>query len=339
MKSRLSRVEALALGLLASFFQAGCSRSGKGGHVYPKAPVVLISIDTLRSDHLPFYGYRDVETPALSALRADSILYEKAYTHVPLTLPAHVSIFTGLLPDGHGVRDNLGYTVDPKVTTLAELLKKDGYSTGGAVSSIVLAGASGVSRGFDFWDDDVVPTHAYQALNRVQRPGDETESSLAAWLEREQSRPFFAFLHLYEPHTPYEPKEPFASRYANRYDGEIATADAIAGKFLDLLRAKGLYDRSLIIFLSDHGEGLGEHGEAEHGVFLYREVLQVPLLVKLPKGELAGRTVSSPVELIDVTTTIAKAAGVPGFVPPPGTVSLIDVAFGTVPPERRIFAE
>ncbi len=318
-----------------------CRRAGAAfARVFPHAPVVLISIDTLRSDHLPFYGYPNVDTPALSALRTDSILYENAYTQAPLTLPAHVSIFTGLLPDGHGVHDNLGYSVDPRVPTLAELLKRYGYATGGAVSSIVLSGVSGVGRGFDFWDDDVVPAHAFQALNRVQRPGDEAEASLSAWMEREKSRPTFAFLHLYEPHGPYEPKEPFRSRYANPYDGEIATADAIAGKFLDFLKAKGIYDRALIIFLSDHGEGLGDHGESEHGMFLYREALQVPLLIKLPKGDApAGSTVSSPVQLIDVYSTIAKAVDVPGFVPPPGTLSLIDVAAGLPTPERRIFAE
>jgi arylsulfatase A-like enzyme/Flp pilus assembly protein TadD len=317
----------------------GCRRgAGDLPAAFPGAPVVLISIDTLRSDHLPFYGYGKVETPALTALRADSILFERAYTHVPLTLPAHVSILTGLLPDGHGVHDNLGYSVDPKVPTLAELLRKAGYATGGAVSSVVLNGASGVGRGFDLWDDDVVPTRANQALNRVQRPGDETEAALAAWLEGKKA-PFFALLHLYEPHSPYEPKEPFRSRFADPYDGEIATADAVVGKFLDRLRAKGLYDQALVVFLSDHGEGLGEHGEDEHGVFLYREVLQVPLLVKLPGGAGRGTSVAAPVQLVDVFTTIATAAGVAGFVPPAGTVSLLDTAAGRATEERRVFAE
>ena len=318
---------------------AGCRRSaGALPSVFPGAPVVLISIDTLRSDHLPFYGYGKVETPALTALRADSILFERAYTHVPLTLPAHVSILTGLLPGGHGVHDNLGYSVDPKVPTLAELLRKAGYATGGAVSSVVMNGGSGVARGFDLWDDDVVPTRANQALNRVQRPGDETEAALAAWLEGRKA-PFFAFLHLYEPHSPYEPKEPFRSRYPDPYDGEIATADAVVGTFLDRLRAKGLYDQALIVFLSDHGEGLGDHGESEHGVFLYREVLQVPLLVKLPGGAGRGRSVASPVQLVDVFTTIAAATGVAGFAPPAGTVSLLDTAAGLATGERRVFAE
>ena len=332
-------VAAVATVTAVTVVTAGCRRAPAGlPTLFPGAPVVLISIDTLRSDHLPFYGYGKVETPALTALRADSILYEKAYTHVPLTLPAHVSILTGLLPDGHGVHDNLGYSVNPKVPTLAELLRKAGYATGGAVSSVVLNGVSGVGRGFDFWDDDVVPTLTHQALNRVQRAGDETEASLAVWLEGKKP-PFFAFLHLYEPHSPYEPKEPFRTRFADPYDGEIATADAIVGTFLDRLRAKGLYDQALIVFLSDHGEGLGDHGEAEHGVFLYREVLQVPLLVKLPGGAGRGTSVPGPVQLVDVFTTIAKAAGVAGFVAPPGTVSLLDAAAGRALPERRVFAE
>ena len=328
--------------LLLLLLPAGCSEKGRKRipRVFPNAPVVLISIDTLRSDHLPFYGYKGVETPALSALRADSILFENAWSHVPLTLPAHVALFTGLLPDRNGVHDNLGYTVNPKVSTLAELLKKAGYATGGAVTSRVLNGNSGVGRGFDLWDDDVYANRPFQDFSSIQRPGDDAEASLEAWVEGKKDGPFFAFLHLYEPHTPYEPKEPFRSRYASAYDGEIATADAITGKFLDFLKARGIYDRALVVLLSDHGEGLGDHGEAEHGVFLYREVLQVPLLVKPPKGEVpVTPSVSVPVQLTDVFTTIGQGVGLPGFVPPAGTVSVLDVADGLVLPDRRIYAE
>jgi arylsulfatase A-like enzyme/tetratricopeptide (TPR) repeat protein len=308
--------------------------------VFPNAPVILISIDTLRSDHLPFYGYKGVETPALSALRADSILFESAWTHVPLTLPAHVALFTGLLPDKNGVHDNLGYSVNPQVPTLAELLKKAGYVTGGVVTSRVMSGNTGVGRGFDFWDDDIYANRPFQEFARVQRPGDDAEAALETWVEGQKSRPFFAFLHLYEPHTPYEPKEPFKSRYPNPYDGEIATADAVTGKFLDFLKARGIYDRALVILLSDHGEGLGDHDEDEHGLFLYREVLQVPLLVKLPKAESPSvPSVSVPVQLTDVFTTIGQAVGLAGFVAPAGTVSVIDVADGLALPARRIYAE
>ena len=340
--ARASGALAVASAAFLGLADCGRGRQQSSPPVFPGAPVVLISVDTLRSDRLPFYGYGKVETPALSGLRADSILFERAYTHVPLTLPAHVSIFTGLLPDRHGVHDNLGYKVDPKVPTLAELLKKGGYATGGAVSSVVMSGASGIGRGFDLWDDDIVPTRAHQAISRVQRPGGEAEASVERWLDGRKA-PFFAFLHLYEPHAPYEPPEPYRSRYADPYDGEIASADEIVGRFLDFLKRKGLYDGALIVFLSDHGEALGEHGESEHGVFLYREVLQVPLLVKLPGGRGRGQSVPTPVPLSDVFATIGKAVDLAGFVAPSGTESVLDAAWGLqagLPrPERRIYAE
>ncbi len=337
-RARSGLIAALALVVAAA--AGGCGPSRPAPRVFPKAPVVLISIDTLRSDHLPFYGYGGVKTPALSALREDSTLFESAWSHVPLTLPSHATIFTGLLPDRNGIHDNLGYSLNPAVPTLAGLLGRGGYASGGAVTSLVLAGTSGIGRGFDLWDDDVAPTRPFQALSRVQRSGDEAEASIERWIGK-QTGPFFAFLHLYEPHAPYEPPEPFRTLYAsNPYDGEIATADAITGRFLDFLKARGLYDRSLIVLLSDHGEGLNDHGESEHGVFLYREVLQVPLLVKLPKGSApAPRASAVPVQLSDVFTTIGKAVALADFTAPSGTISVIDAADSAVRPERRIYAE
>ena len=327
---------AMALAVSAG---ASCRKAAAPLAEHPGAPVVLVCVDTLRADRLPFHGGR-IETPALSALRADSTLFTRAYTHVPLTLPAHVSLFTGLLPARHGVHDNLGYRIDPSVPTLAELFRGAGYATAGAVSSVVLDGATGVSRGFDSWDDEIAPAKAYQALNRVQRPGDETREALEAWISRQGERPFLAFLHLYEPHSPWEPPEPFRSRYADPYDGEVAAADAVVGRFVAFLKARGLYDRALVVFLSDHGEGLGDHGEAEHGVFLYREVLAVPLLVKPPKGATPPpATFDGPVQLTDVFTTLARAAGVRGFSAPEGTVSLLEAAAGPPDPGRRVFAE
>jgi arylsulfatase A-like enzyme/Tfp pilus assembly protein PilF len=335
--------------LLLCLLGSSCSRKGPSSRetapTHPGAPLFLIVVDTLRSDHLPFYGYSGVETPALSALRQDAILFEKAYSHVPLTLPSHASLLTGTLPAIHGVLDNGGYRLDPSVPTLAEMLKQQGYATGAAVSAIVLAGTSGISRGFEFYDDNVEPSAPGQPIGDVQRAGDETAGFLIRWLDGVKQTKVFGFLHLYEPHAPYEPKEPFRSRYPNPYDGEVATSDAIVGTFLEYLKKRGLYDSSMIVFLSDHGEGLGDHGESEHGVFLYRESLQVPLLVKLPKkdGEgkpaFAGASVAVPVQLIDVVTTIAKTLAIPGFQPPPETLSIVDLASGAKPPERRIFAE
>ncbi len=332
MRSGRLRAAAGALLVLA----AGCRRGPKA-ETFPGAPVILVSVDTLRSDHLPAYGYKAVETPALDALRKDSILFERAWSHVPLTLPSHASMLTGLEPSAHGIHDNLGYGLKAGVPTLAELLKKQGYETGGAISCFVLKAGSGISRGFDFYDD-AIEAEGGESLGRVQRAGPETESRLETWLAaRPANGRVFAFLHLYEPHTPYEPPEPFKTRYAAQpYDGEIAESDAIVGKFVAFLKARGLYDKALIVFLSDHGEGLGDHGESEHGIFLYREDLQVPLFVKLPGGKRAGETVAEPAALFDVFTTLAEAVGVRDFKRPEGTRSLLDAPGG---PSRRILSE
>jgi arylsulfatase A-like enzyme len=251
----------------------------------------LISVDTLRADHVPAYGYRGVATPNLDSLARDSVLFSNAYAHVPLTLPSHASLLTGLLPPRNGVRDNYGYTLPPGVETLAGVLQKARYATGAAVSSAVLSRDSGLNRGFDFYDDQV------DAAGRAERDGARTVEALLPWVQEQRNRPFFAFLHLFEPHAPYEPPEPYRSRYRSAYDGEIARADEILGTFLDRLRQWGLYERALVIFFSDHGEGLSDHGEREHGVFLYREAIHVPLLLKLPGNRRAGETVAAPVAL------------------------------------------
>lgn len=328
---------------LAAFFLLAAAVSCRGrGLLAPGAPVVLISIDTLRADHLPAYGYKGVETPNLDALRKDSVLFENAYSHVPLTLPSHVSIFTGLLPPQNGVRDNLGYALAGSTPTLASTLKAGGYATGGAVSSIVLAHATGVSNGFDFWEDDVEPTKVNQTLSRVQRGGDQTEALLADWIAAHDKGRFFAFLHLYEPHTPYEPPEPYRSRYASLpYDGEIARADEIVGRLVALLRERGLYEKALVVFLSDHGEGLNDHGEDEHGVLLYREEIHVPLFVKFPGSARAGETVRAPVALTDVFPTVAEVTGIAA---PPGLAGRsLTVALESAPAAeasaRRIYSE
>src|SRR5438552_7644322 len=276
---------------------SGCRQAAR---IPVGAPIILISIDTLRSDHLPAYGYTKIETPGIASLRADSILYEHAYSHCPLTLVSHASIFTGLLPAEHGIRDNLGYNLNPKARTLAELMKSKGYATGGAVSAIVLRGDSGIKRGFDFWDDDIDIDPNSLGMGRAQRKGDETREIAQRWIGQHKSKPFFLFFHIYEPHTPYDPPEPFRSRYGASYDGDVAAADDVIGRFLTFLHDENLYDRSTIILLSDHGEGLGDHGEDEHGILLNREVLQVPLLVKLQKSRQHGKSVATPVQLIDV---------------------------------------
>jgi arylsulfatase A-like enzyme len=261
-------------------------------------PVILISIDTLRSDHLPAYGYRGIATPNLDRFAADGIVYEHAFSHVPLTLPSHASIFTGLLPAHHGVRDNAAFHLDAKTPTIASMLRARGYATGGVISAYVLRGSTNISSGFDTYND-AIPFIEGAPTGNLARPGRETIAIAKQWIATKSTQPFFAFVHLFEPHAPYEPT----------YDGEIATADALVGDLLDSLRASNLYDDALIIVLSDHGEGLGDHGEQEHGVLLYREALQVPLIVKLPRNERKGTRVAEVVQLVDVLPTIEAFTG------------------------------
>jgi choline-sulfatase len=229
----------------------------------------------------------------------DGIQFRNAWSQCPLTLPSHLSIFTGLLPPRHGVRDNLGYRFDSAAhPTIASLLRGRGYQTGAAVSAYVLRGASGAAAGFDDYDDAVGIVDG-APVGALQRSGAVSEKIAERWIDAHTGRPFFYFLHLYEPHTPYEPT----------YDSDVRRADALAGDLLAFLKRRNLYDGALVIILADHGEGLGDHGEAEHGVFLYREDLQVPLLVKPPRFR-SPAVVDRPVMLTDVFPTVAAAVDI-----------------------------
>lgn len=279
----------------------------------PGTNVVLISIDTLRADHLPAYGYDGVETPAIDALRADSILFERAYSHCPLTLPSHVSLLTGKLPPETGVRDNAGYRLaDGAPSFLPTILHEAGYHTGATVSSYAIRGTTGMSQGFELYDDRMEEEEAEQ-LWGPQRLGSRTLLAAVEWLRKvvapPAAKPFFLFFHIYEPHLPISPPEPFRSRWGETYEAEIATADAVVGDLLTELKHLGVYDDALVVLLSDHGEGLMDHGERAHGIFVYRESIQVPLLVKLPGAARAGTSASEPVRLVDVLPTVLQVLG------------------------------
>jgi len=332
---------------LAAFAGLALAVAGCGGRqpaigVSRNAPVILISIDTLRADHLPAYGYKAVATPAIDGLRRDGILYTHAYSQTPLTLPSHTTILSGLLPEAHGVRDNVGYSLDDakvrsgELPYLPEMLKKAGYATGGAVSAYVLRRKTGLAEGFDFFEDSI-EFRTGTGLGGLQRPGSETLRLTLPWLRSVKDKPFFLFFHLYEPHTPYDPPEPYRSRYASRYDGEIATADHVVGELLAELRTLGVYDRAVIVLCGDHGEGLGEHGEDEHGVLLYNEDIHVPLIVKLPGAARGGGTVDAPAGLFDVAPTIAAQVGLPSS-PAWKGLPLTDLLRADTPP-RRIYSE
>jgi choline-sulfatase len=334
--SRVRVAGGMAALLAAGALAAGCHR----GDRFPKAPVVLISIDTLRSDRVGVYGAKTGATPKIDALARESMLFERAYSHYPLTLPSHVSLLTGELPGVHAVRDNVGYPFDAaKHPFLPRLLKAQGYDTGAAVSAFVLRSQTGFGPGFDYYESSLRPP-AHVTLDMVQRPGGETAKLALDWLRgrKDAERPFFLFLHIYEPHSPYEPPPSLAARFSDPYDGEVAAADEIVGNFLDELEKLGLYDRSIVMVLSDHGEGLDEHGEGQHGLFLYRESLQVPLLLKLPKAARGGSRVAAPVQLVDVVPTVLGLVG--GEVPKELTgESLLQVADHPEAPPRQLYAE
>lgn len=302
----LALVGAAALGTAA----CGPRPRSESAEVHRRAPIIVISVDTLRADRLGAYGAAEPATPHVDALRQQSILFADATTPCPLTLPAHVSLLSGLLPPDHGVRDNVGYRIAPDRPWLPRALKQQGYATGAAVSAHVLRAGTGMDGSFDAYDDRVGGPGPREALREAERPGAATAQIALDWIQKNRERPFFFFLHIYEPHSPYEPPEPFRSRYRSPYDGEVAAADQVVGDFLSGLKRLGLYDGALVVFLSDHGEGLGQHGEEEHGVLLYREALRVPLLVKLPGSRRAGETVTAPVGLTDVFPMVAGLVGI-----------------------------
>lgn len=301
-----------ALFLFGTLLTSGCAREQRSeglAGAFPNAPVILISVDTLRSDHLPAYGYKGVETPHLDRFRKDAILFEQAFSHCPLTLPSHVTMLTGQLPATSGVRDNIGFRFDPAAQpTLPGVLKSRGYRTGAAVSSYVLRGKTGLGAAFDFYDD-AVEVRPGSAQGSLQRSGAETAAIARRWIEQNPNEPFLFMLHLFEPHAPYAPPPPFAGRYPLAYDGEIAATDQIIGELLDAIRQSGIYDKAIVIILSDHGEGLMDHGEQEHGIFLYREAIQVPLLLKLPGNRDGGKSIPEPAGLVDLFPTVAKLVG------------------------------
>jgi len=303
------------------FFAAlGTVLAAVGGWRYARAsapvsgPIIVVSIDTLRADHLPAYGYTKVRTPAIDALAADGVVFERAYSHAPQTLPAHVALLSGQLPFETGVRDNVGFTVKRGERLLPQMLRDRGFTTGGVVSSYVLRKETGISQGFDFFDDEMPPSSPELSIGQVQRDGVESEAIAEHWLDTIGTSRAFLFLHLYEPHKPYAPPERFADY--DPYDGEIAYADEIVGRLVRYLKSHQLYDRSTVILLSDHGEGLGDHGEQEHGLFLYDEAIHVPLVVKQEGNTGSGRRVADLVQHIDLVPTIldlVKAPGSGGF--------------------------
>ncbi len=335
----------------------GCSRSerserpaaiepsgtqAQGGVEQRDLNVILITIDTLRSDRVSSYGSDHVDTPNIDSFASEGVLFSNAASTVPFTLPAHSSILTGLYPPGHGVRENVGYTLDASIPTLAEVLSNGGWNTAGFVSAFVLDSRWGIGRGFDRYFDDFNLTDFESAnLSSVQRSGDVTIAEAVRWLDgRSQDSPFFLWLHLYDPHDPYTPPEPFKSQYPNRpYDGEVAYTDSLIGEFRKALEERGLLASSFVILTADHGEGLGDHGESSHGFFLYDTTIHVPLIVRQPTSADAGRVVDAAVSHVDLFPTILDVVGLAAPKEVHGQSLLPMIAGENVELDRGVYSE
>jgi arylsulfatase A-like enzyme len=331
--------------------------------------VVLVSIDTLRADHLSSWGYARPTSPQIDRLAAQGVRFARAEAPASWTLPSHVSLFTSQLPSTHGVRDDR-VSLPPQATTLAELLSAAGYTTAGFVSWIYVGAAYGLGQGFDVYRELVERARLEPASGGGAAPAGQVVDAALAWLAAGPKRPFFLFVHLFDPHLDYAPPPPydtlfggdpaaadgsyaFLSRfipYLGRpvpplseaarerivalYDGEIRYADEQIGRLLRALEERG--DDCLVILLSDHGEELGEHGSLEgHGWTLFGEVLRVPLVVRLPGGEAAGRVVDAPVTLLDVAPTVLDVLGLPAPASFQGR-SLLGLARGGPAPGGRL---
>lgn len=276
--------------------------------------VVLITLDTLRADHLGCYGYKLIQTPNLDGLAAEGVRFANAYTPVPITLPSHSVILTGTYPMRNGMHDFSDNRLGASLPTLATILRARGYATGAVMGSAVLDSRFGLNRGFDFYYDHFDFSRLDERnLDAMERRGDEVVNQALGWLRGHSQKPFLLWMHLYDAHYPYAPPQPYLSRYRSRpYDGEIAYVDAQVGRVVKFLETKGLYEKTLIIVAGDHGESLGEHGEKTHGFFIYDATLHVPLIFKLP----ASMSVKQPVveeaaNLADILPTALEIEGIP----------------------------
>lgn len=282
----------------------------------PRPNIILITLDTTRADRMGFLGSKRGLTPNLDTVAKQGVVFARAYSHVPLTTASHATILTGTYPQFNHVND-FGVPLSARLPYLPDLLRQNGYHTGAFVGSLILdpldGTAPGFDRGFDLYDAGFhLRRHGADRYTSVQRRAEVVVDHALAWLSQLPDGPFFLWIHLYDPHDPYDPPPPFNTQYASQpYDGEIAYTDAALGKLFAELRKHRLFDETLIAVMADHGESLGAHGENTHGIFLYDETLHVPLLIKLPLNREAGERVETRVGLVDVAPTLLQEAGIP----------------------------
>ena len=343
MRWRGPATAALAIFVLATPL-AGCTRPAADN-------LLFITFDTTRADHLSAYGYRRMTSPAIDSLAKRGAHFMRAYSQVPSTLPAHSTMFTGLLPPEDGVRCNGKYRLSAARTTLAETLAAEGFDTGAILGAFPLDSRFGLDQGFAVYDDDFASSAltAKRRKGRMDDPGfwighefvdfergaDEVTGRALNWLA-ERKRPWFLFVHYFDAHWPYEPPEAFAGAQDSAYDAEIASADFELGRLLDAVER--MPGRTLIVFTADHGEGLGEHGEQLHNRFLYDSTLHVPLVIVLDGKVAHGLKVEDPVGHVDLFSTVLELLGVRAASPPSGR-SLVPLLEGKSLPPRPVYAE
>jgi arylsulfatase A-like enzyme/Flp pilus assembly protein TadD len=300
--------------LAAAAFGGWRALAGRSERRDPGLSVLLVTIDTLRADALGAYGRPGAETPWIDRLAAGGVRFERAHAHNVITLPSHANLLSGQYPFGHGVRDNTGYRFPAGTPTLATVLKAKGWKTGAFVSAFPLDSRFGLDAGFEVYDDNLGGGQEHTAFLVPERRGSVTVQAAARWLGEHRGERTFCFVHLYEPHFPYDPPEPFASRFkSDPYHGEVAAADAILEPLLRPLLEAGDKGRTLVVLTADHGEALGEHGELTHGVFAYEGTLRVPLILFAP-DILPSAVVATPVRHVDVAPTVFDALDI--AVPP-----------------------
>jgi len=300
-----------------------------------KQNFLLITIDTLRADRLSCYGSKYPKTPNIDYLREKGVLFSRAFANTSTTLPSHANILLGITPVHHGVHENLNFIVSKDLLTLAEHLKNHGYSTGAFVGAYALDSRFGLSQGFDIYDDEYSRIHSVN-LSSLERTAESVIEPALEWLKGRRS-PWFLWIHCWDPHTPYDPPEPFKTQHSDHlYEGEIAYVDLILGKLLDYMEENNLFGSTLIIFTGDHGESLGQHGEETHGFFAYNSSLWIPLIISLP--EIASGRVDDYVSHVDIFPTVCDALGIkkPPFLQ--GT-SLLPALKGKKLPDRPIYFE
>ncbi len=295
--------------VLIAALLSSCGRSEIEPGALRGSNLLVVTIDTLRPDRLGLYGSTAGLTPNLDRLGSEGIVFENVLAHVPVTLPSHTSLFTAKIPPRHGVHDNGTFRVGAGEETLALRLKSRGYETAAFVGAFVLDARFGLDRGFDLYDDYYGEKRSFASFTELERPAEAVLAPAERWLTERGAKPWFAWVHLFDPHAPYEAPEPYRSRHsADPYGAEVAYADAALGGFLDKLGARGLLEKTLLVVVADHGESLGEHGETTHGTFAYNATLSVPWILWAKGLEPARFT--PRVRLVDVAPTVLDLLGI-----------------------------